>query len=102
MSVGMLAGRPPLASLATTTPTRTSSRISRTPSATSRPRPIRRLRAVMSSAYPASARPATMIVVGTAPFTEDMLLRLVVPSAGWANRHPQRDLSLAYDPDGSG
>jgi hypothetical protein len=63
-------------------PTRTRSKISRTPSTTSRPRPTRRLRAVISSAYPASARPTTMIVVGTALFTDDMLLRFVVRSAG--------------------
>src|SRR5689334_19714767 len=78
MSVGRLAGRSPPASLATTMPTRTSSKISRTPSAASSTRPIRRLSAVISSAYPASARPATMIVVGTAPFTDAMVLRFVV------------------------
>jgi len=37
-----------------------------------------RPRAVISSAYAASARPATMIVVVTVPFTLDMLLRFVV------------------------
>src|SRR5690349_10995486 len=91
MSVGRLAGRPPPASLATTMPTRTSSRISRTPSAASSTRPIRRLSAVISSAYPASARPATMIAVGTAPFTDDMVLRFVVPGAvrgAVGGRHP--------------
>src|SRR6202035_3724464 len=87
MSVPTPDGRPPPTSLATIMPTRTRSRISSTPSTTSRPRPTRRLRAVISSAYAASARPTTMIVVGTAPFTDDMLLRFVVRGGG-----PQRVL----------
>src|ERR1700734_494441 len=95
MSVAWLAGRAPSASLATMMPTSTSSRISRTPTAASRGTFIRRLRAVISSAYPASARPATMIVVGTAPFTLDMLLRFVVPGAGPTVRALDRGLSLA-------
>jgi hypothetical protein len=45
-------------------------------------------RAVISSAYPASARPATMIVVGTAPFTDDMLLPFVVTGASPAVHAP--------------
>src|SRR5260370_10691882 len=88
MSVASPAGRSPSASLATMMPTWTSSRISRTPRAASKLTSIRRLRAVVSSAYPASARPATMIVVGTAPFTHDMLLRFVVTGAGAAVRPP--------------
>src|SRR6202034_3207029 len=92
ISVGSEAGRPPSASLATMMPTRTSSRISRTPSAASKLTPIRRFRAVISSAYPASARPTTMIVVGTAPFTDDMLLRFVVRIA-----RPQRVPGTAPD-----
>jgi ABC-2 type transport system ATP-binding protein len=48
--------------------------------------PIRLSQAVISSAYPASARPATMIVVGTAPFTDNILLRLVVNCGGPAVR----------------
>src|ERR1700733_13506208 len=71
-------------------PTWTSSRISRTPTAVRRGTFIRRFRAVVSSAYPASARPATIIVVGTAPFTLDMLLRFVVTSAGPADRLARR------------
>src|ERR1700683_3592108 len=82
MSVARLAGRSPPASLATMMPTWTSSRISRTPVAASRGTFIRWLMTVISSAYPASARPATMIVVETAPFTLDMLLRFVVTDAG--------------------
>src|SRR5580693_3031489 len=87
MSVASPAGRSPPASLATMMPTSTSSRISRTPTAARRGTFIRRFRAVISSAYPASARPATMIVVGTAPFTDDMLLRFVVTNADGG--HPQ-------------
>ncbi len=64
--------------LATTRPTSTSSRISRTPRAASRGTFMRWFKTVISSAYPASARPTTMIVVGTAPFMGDMLLRSVV------------------------
>src|ERR1700727_3110020 len=78
MSVASPAGRSPPASLATTRPTRTSSRISRTPTAARSGTVIRRFRAVIPNAYPPSARPAMMIVVGTAPFTPDMLLRFVV------------------------
>src|SRR5580693_6094639 len=82
ISVASPAGRWPSASLATTRPTSTSSRISTTPSAASRGTFIRWFRAVISSAYTASARPATMIVVGTAPFTAQILLRFVVIRAG--------------------
>jgi hypothetical protein len=46
------------------------------------------LRAVSSSAYPARARPATMIVVGRAPFTAANLLRFVVPVASRRSRLP--------------
>src|SRR5580658_9350763 len=88
MSVATLAGRSPPASLATMMPTWTSSKISRTPTAARRGTFILRFRAVISSAYPASARPATIIVVETAPFTDDMLLRFVVTSAGPAVRPP--------------
>src|ERR1700693_1350487 len=93
MSVPSPAGRSPPASLATMMPTWTSSRISRTPTAASRGTFIRRFRAVISSEYPASARPATMIVVGTAPFTHVMLLRFIVTGAGPAvpGRHEDRD-----------
>src|ERR1700730_12256524 len=82
MRVASPAGRSPPASLATMRPSSTSSRISRTPIAARRGTVIRRFRAVISSAYPASARPATMIVVGTAPCTHVMLLGFVVNGAG--------------------
>ena len=49
-SITIPVGRPPPASRATIRPTRTRSRISRTPITTSRPRPTRRLRAVVSNA----------------------------------------------------
>src|SRR5215469_2701484 len=78
ISVLSPAGRSPPASFATMMPTWTSSRISRTPTAASIGTFIRWFRAVISSAYPASARPATMIVVGTTLFTHAMLLPFVV------------------------
>src|SRR6202043_1274383 len=91
MSVASPAGCSPPASLATMMPSSTSSRISRTPSAASKITLIRRFRAVISSAYPASARPATMIVVETAPFTDDMLLRFVVSGPAQARNQQERD-----------
>src|SRR6266567_1252227 len=94
MSVASPAGRSPPASLATMIPTWTSSRISRTPTAASRGTFIRWFWAVISSAYPASARPATMIVVETAPFTQVMLLRFVVTGAGPSVRPLDRGLPL--------
>src|SRR5580658_11078826 len=91
MRIASPAGRSPPASLATTRPTSTSSRISRTPTAARRGTVIRRFSAVISSEYPASARPAMMIVVGTAPFTHEILLRLVVTGAGPSPRLEARD-----------
>src|SRR5580693_4345428 len=99
MSVASPAGRSPLASLATMMPTSTSSKISRTPTAARRGTLIRRFRAVISSAYPASARPATMIVVGTAPFTHVMLLRFVVTGVDRAVKPPGPRLTLVDKPD---
>src|ERR1039457_395560 len=99
MSVASPAGRSPPVSLATMIPTWTSSRISRTPTAARRGTLIRRFRAVISSAYPASARPAMMIVVGTAPFTLEMLLRYVVTGAGPGSEAPlDRGFRLALFP----
>src|SRR5581483_2536085 len=79
-SVAIPAGRSPPPSLAATMPPSTSTRTSSTPTAASIGTFIRWLRLVITSAYPASASPATMIVVGTAPFTHVMLLRFVVTS----------------------
>jgi len=95
------AGRSPPASRATMMPTWTSSKISRTPTAARRGTLIRRFRAVITSAYPVSARPATIIVVGTAPFTHDTLLRFVVTDAGSAvraSRAGAKPLALASVP----
>src|SRR5580704_9699913 len=99
MSVASPAGRSPPASLATMRPTWTSSKISRTPTAARRGTLIRRFRAVISSAYPASARPAMMIVVGTAPFTHVMLLRFVVTGAGPGSKPPGPRLTLVDKTD---
>src|SRR5580704_16106994 len=101
MRVASPAGRSPPASRATMMPTWTSSKISRTPTAARRGTLIRRFRAVITSAYPVSARPATIIVVGTAPFTHDTLLRFVVTDAGsavGASRAGAEPLALASVP----